>query len=113
MSHCQTAKGQSQTLTENTGLGQRMMNELESRDDGGCWSARLPYTVSWVLSPVLETGKGTRENVLQALVRGIWGLGLWLSGGALFYQIWCPEVQLIAQLKRKLFGGYCGELLTV
>lgn len=59
-------------------------DELESRNDGGCWSTRLPYTASWVLSPALQTGKGTRENVLQALVRGIWGLGLWLGGGALF-----------------------------
>lgn len=84
MSHCQTAKGQSQPLTENTGLGQRMMGELESRDGGGCWSTRLPYTASWVLSPALQTGKGTRENVLQALARGIWGLGLWLGAGALF-----------------------------
>lgn len=65
----------------------------------------LPYTESWVLSPALQTGTGTRENVLQALVRGIWGLGLW--------QIWCPEVQLLAWLKWKLFEGYCGESLSV
>lgn len=77
MSHCQTAKGQSQPLTENTRLGQRMrMN----------WRAGTMVAAGALASQhcKLQTGKGTRENVLQALVRGIWGLGLWLGAGALF-----------------------------
>lgn len=77
MSHCQTAKGQSQPLTENTGLGHRMMNELESRDDGGCWSTRLPYTASWVLSPALQTanGKGDKGKCVTSLGQRYLGAG--------------------------------------